>query len=88
MTRIEQKSYRKAKAIKLLVEDGEYSIAYAIMLTEQLNDEGKILDDDYDWLMKWLEERLGPEELQEEEVAGVPLEDEAEDPNPIQYEVE
>ena len=45
MTIIEKKSKRKAKAIKLLVEQGEYSVAYAIMLAEQLNDEGKLSEE-------------------------------------------
>lgn len=57
-TRIELKSERKRKAIQLLVEDGEYSIAYAMIYAEQLNDEGKLLDDDYDMLLEWLESRL------------------------------
>ena len=66
MTILEKKSQRKAKAIKLLVEQGEYSIAYALMLAEQLNDEGKLLDIDYEPLVEWLEEQLQPEENVEE----------------------
>lgn len=66
MTILEKKSQRKAKAIKLLVEQGEYSIAYALMLAEQLNDEGKLLDIDYEPLVEWLEEQLQPEEIVEE----------------------
>lgn len=72
MTRIEKKSKRKAKAIKLLVEQGEYSVAYAIMLAEQLNDEGKLLDEDYEELVEWLESLLVPEV---EEVEEVPAEE-------------
>ena len=66
MTILEKKSQRKAKAIKLLVEQGEYSKAYALMLAEQLNDEGKLLDIDYEPLVEWLEEQLQPEEIVEE----------------------
>lgn len=66
MTIIEKKSLRKKKAIKLLVENQEYSIAYAMMLAEQLNDEGKLLDEDYEELLEWLEGRLEPEETEEE----------------------
>lgn len=66
MTILEKKSQRKAKAIKLLVEQGEYSIAYALMLAEQLNDDGKLLDIDYEPLVEWLEEQLQPEEIVEE----------------------
>ena len=58
MSIIEKKSQRKAKAIRLLVETGEYSIAYAIMLAEELNDSGKLLDVDYEPLVEWLEEKL------------------------------
>ena len=38
MSIIEKKSQRKAKAIRLLVETGEYSIAYAIMLAEEIKE--------------------------------------------------
>lgn len=67
MTLIEKKSERKKKAIMLLVENGEYSIAYAMMLAEDLNDTGKLLDNDYEELMDWLEKKLEPEEEQVEE---------------------
>jgi len=69
MTLIEKKSERKKKAIMLLVENGEYSIAYAMMLAEELNDEGKLLDNDYEELMEWLEAKLDPEEEQVEEIS-------------------
>ena len=62
MSIIEKKSQRKAKAIRLLVESKEYSIAYAIMLAEELNDSGKLLDVDYEPLVEWLEDKLEPEE--------------------------
>ena len=62
MTIIEKKSERKKKAIMKLVETGEYSIAYAMMLAEQLNDEGKLLDNDYEELAEYLESLLEPEE--------------------------
>ena len=60
MTIIERKSERKKKAIMMLVEDGEYSIPYAMMLAEELNDQGKLLDNDYEELMEWLETKLNP----------------------------
>lgn len=69
MTLIEKKSERKKKAIMLLVESGEYSIAYAMMLAEELNDNGKLLDNDYEELMEWLEAKLEPEEEQVEEIS-------------------
>lgn len=69
MTLIEKKSERKKKAIMLLVESGEYSIAYAMILAEELNDNGKLLDNDYEELMEWLEAKLEPEEEQVEEIS-------------------
>ncbi len=67
MTILEKKSERKKKAIKLLVEQGEYSVAYALMLIEELNDSGKLLDNDYEELYEWLENMI-PEEPEEEVV--------------------
>lgn len=51
----------------MLVESNEYSIAYAMMLAEELNDEGKLLDNDYEELAEWLEAKMEPveEELDE-----------------------
>ena len=62
MTIIEKKSERKKKAIKLLVDNGEYSIAYALMLAEELKDKGKLLDADYEELAEYLESLLVPVE--------------------------
>ena len=67
MSIIERKSLRKKKAIMLLVEDGEYTIAYAMMLAEELNDQGKLLDNDYEELMEWLEAKLNPPTPEPEE---------------------
>ena len=67
MTIIEKKSERKKIAILNLVKSGEYSIAYALMLAEELNDEGKLLDKDYEELAEYLEGLLTPEEPEIEE---------------------
>ena len=67
MSIIEKKSLRKKKAIMMLVESNEYSIAYAMMLAEQLNDETKLLDNDYEELMEWLEAKLNPPTPEPEE---------------------
>ena len=72
-TDIQVKSERRKRAIKLLVENGEYSIPYAMMKAEDLNDEGKLLDNDYEELMEYLESLLEPVEPEEE-----PIEDETE----------
>ena len=61
MTIIEKKSLRKKKAIINLVKTGEMSIAYALMEAERLNDEGKLLDVDYEELAEYLEGLLTPE---------------------------
>ena len=75
MTILEKKSERKKKAIMALVKSGEYSIAYAMLVAEQLNDEGKLLDNDYEELMEYLESLLTPEEPEEEEVPEEPQEE-------------
>ena len=62
MTIIEKKSLRKKKAIMNLVKTGEMSIAYALMEAERLNDEGKLLDVDYEELAEYLEGLLTPVE--------------------------
>jgi len=62
MTIIEKKSLRKKKAIMNLVKTGEMSIAYALMEAERLNDEGKLLDVDYEELAEYLESLLTPED--------------------------
>ena len=67
MTVLEKKSLRKKKAILSLVEKGEYSPAYALMLVEELSDNGKLTDDDYEELAEYLENLLNePEEVEEE----------------------
>lgn len=72
MTILEKKSLRKKKAIISLVEKGEYSPAYALMLVEQLSDDGKLTDSDYEELASYLEELLN--EPEETEPATEPVE--------------
>ena len=67
MTIIEKKSERKKKAIMGMVKNGEMSIVYALSETERLNDEGKLLDNDYEELAEYLEELLNPVEESIEE---------------------
>lgn len=73
MTIFERKSERKKKAIMLLVERQEYSVPFAMMEAERLNDEGKLLDKDYEELMEFLEGLLEPE-VEEVEEANEPQE--------------
>lgn len=76
MTILEKKSERKKKAIMLLVKNSEYSIAYAFMEAERLNDEGKLLDNDYEELAEYLENLLTPVEPVEETTQDEPVETE------------
>lgn len=69
MTVLEKKSLRKKKAIMSLVGKGEYSPAYALILVEELSDNGKLTDDDYEELATYLEELLNePEPIEEENI--------------------
>ncbi len=61
MTILEKKSNRKKISILSLVKKGEYSVAYALMLVEELSDAGKLTDSDYDELATYLEELLNEE---------------------------
>lgn len=65
MTVLEKKSLRKKKAIMSLVEKGEYSVGYAMILVEELNDNGKLTDNDYEELAEFLENLLNEEENEE-----------------------
>lgn len=68
MTILEKKSERKKKALINLVEKGEYSVAFALMEAERLNDEGKLLDNDYEEVAEYLESLLEPEVEEVEEL--------------------
>lgn len=74
MTILEKKSLRKKKAIMSLVEKGEYSVAYALMLVEELSDAGKLTDNDYEELAEFLEELLNGEENEEVAIEEEPTE--------------
>lgn len=65
MTIIEKKSLRKKKSILSLVKKGEYSAGYAMILVEELNDNGKLTDNDYEELAEFLEGLLNEEENEE-----------------------
>ena len=80
MTIIEKKSERKKIAIMGMVKSGEMSIVYALSETERLNDEGKLLDRDYEELAEWLESLLPVEEevTEEPEQTEEPIEDNSE----------
>ena len=58
MTILKKKSNRKKKSILSLVNKGEYSAGYALILVEELNDDGKLTDADYEELAEYLENLL------------------------------
>ena len=61
MTILEKKSNRKKKSILSLVNKGEYSAGYALILLEELSDAGKLTDADYEELAGYLENLLDEE---------------------------
>ena len=69
MTIQEKQSLRKKKSIFFLVDNGEYSPGYALLLVEQLYDNGKLIEADYEELAEYLEDLLNtPEEEPVEEL--------------------
>lgn len=74
MTILEKKSNRKKMSILSLVKKGEYSVAYALMLVEELSDEGKLTDNDYEELAEFLENLLNEEENEEVAIEEEPTE--------------
>ena len=86
-TIIEKKSERKKKAIYYMVQSGEMSVAYALSEIERLNDEGKLLDRDYEELAEYLEGLLPVDiysNVEEAENEEQPEEIEPEENDPIQ----
>lgn len=67
MTILEKKSARKKLSIMNLVEKGEYSPAYALMLVEQLSDDGKLTEIDYEELASYLEDLLNEESVKDDQ---------------------
>ena len=79
MNLIEKQSLRKKKSILYLVDKGEYSVGYALLKVEELYDNGKLIDNDYEELAEYLEELLEKiDEVVEEPVEEVPEEVSAE----------
>lgn len=58
MTVIEKQSARKKKAILYLIDNGEYSLGYALLKVEELYDAGKLTEEDYNELADYIEELL------------------------------
>lgn len=67
MTIVEKSSNRKKVAILELIKNGEYSIAYALSKVEELHDNNKLTDTDYEEVAKYLENLISVEEIEETE---------------------
>lgn len=81
MTLLEKQSARKCKALKNLVDSGEYSPAYALEKLEEYFDKGKVIEKDYEPLADYLEELI---DKPEEE----PVEEFVEENEPIEEEIQ
>ena len=66
MTILEKQSLRKKKSILYLVSKGEYSVGYAMLKVEELYDNGKLTDDDYNELADYLDELMNQIEAEAE----------------------
>lgn len=71
MTVFEKSSKRKIESIKYLVEKGEFSYGYALFKVEELNDNGKLTETDYEELAEYFEELLNKVEEEVEQVEEV-----------------
>ena len=67
MTIVEKSSNRKKVAILELVKNGEYSIAYALSKVEELHDNNKLTDIDYEEVATYLENLISVQEVEETE---------------------
>lgn len=84
MSILEKQSARKRKSIIYLVEKGEYSLGYALLKVEELYDNGKLTDDDYDYLATWIEDLLEEEEKVVEEPIEEVIEEPVEETTPME----
>ena len=78
MTLLEKQSARKCKALKNMVERGDYSPSYALERLEEYFDKGKVIEADYEPLAEYLESLIDnpvEEEIVEEETVEEPSEE-------------
>jgi hypothetical protein len=69
MTLLEKQSARKCKALRNLVDRGDYSPSYALEKLEDYFDKGKVIESDYEPLAEYLEQLIdGVDEIVEEVV--------------------
>lgn len=78
MTLLEKQSARKCKALKNLVDRGDYSPSYALEKLEEYFDKGKVIERDYEELAEYLEDLIdNPVEEVEEEIVEEPIVEES-----------
>ena len=77
MTLLEKQSKRKCKALKNLVDRGDYSPSYALEKLEEYFDKGKVIESDYEPLAEYLEELIDAPVVEEvqEEIVEEPIEE-------------
>ena len=64
---LEDLSKIRVKAVKNLVKQGVYTVDYAIMQVDSINDKGKLIASDYEDLMNYLIELQEKNEVLEQE---------------------
>lgn len=69
MTILEKRSATRVKALKRLVDKGEYPVEYAIGKLDELNEKGLLTATDYEDTFDYFDEILNREEIVEESVA-------------------
>ena len=85
MTNLEKSSKRKVISIKYQVEHGEKSIGTALREVEKLNDEGLLMQNDYEEIAEYLENLIEEEEKQEEpSIEETIAEDTENEQNPVE----
>ena len=66
MTILERRSATRVKALRKLVDKGEYPVEYAIGKLDDLNEKGLVTATDYEETFDYFEQILNQEELEEE----------------------
>lgn len=66
MTILEKRSATRVKALRRLVEKGEYSPEYALGKLDELNSKGLLTASDYEETFDWLAELMEQEEVVDE----------------------
>ena len=68
MSILERRSATRVKALRNLVDKGEYPVEYAIVKLDDLNEKGLLTANDYEETFTYFEEILNAEDTVEESV--------------------